>query len=406
MPLLSTQVSAITATSRADSSAAISSGLVTEANLPAKRPAFRQAGEVRESVAALPLTDHHCHGVVRRDLDAAGFAGLLTEGARGSWESRLGFAVRDHCAPLLDLPAHAPPADYLDRRASLGHAEVTARLLAAAGLGALCVDTGYLPEPLLTPQELGAAAGAAAHEVVRLEQLAEQLLTSGVDAMGFASGVRENLADRAEAAVAAKSVAAYRVGLGLHPRRPTDSEVTAAAGLALATIGRGGPARIADETLHRFLVWTAVDLGLPVQFHTGFGDPDLNLHQANPTLLTPLLRAIEPTGVPVLLLHTYPYHREAGYLTQVFDNVYFDIGLAVHNVGSRATAVLAEALELAPFPKLLYASDAFGLPEHYYLAATLFREALSAFLDEFTESDATRIAHLIGVDNATRVYRL
>ncbi|MFC4133092.1 amidohydrolase family protein [Hamadaea flava] len=361
---------------------------------------------MRECVAALPLTDHHCHGVVRRDLDATAFAGLLTEGPRGSWDSLLGFAVRKHCAPLLDLPTHAPPADYLDRRASLGHAEVTDRFLTAAGLGALCVDTGYLPEPLLTPQELGSAAGAAAHEVVRLEQLAEQLLTSGVDAMGFATAFRENLAARAEAAVAAKSVAAYRMGLALDPRRPTDSDVTAAAGLALAMMGRGGPARIADETLHRFLIWTAVDLDLPVQFHTGFGDPDLNLHQTNPALLTPLLRAIEPTGVPMLLLHTYPYHREAGYLTQVFDNVYFDVGLALHNVGTRATAVLAEALELAPFTKMLYSSDAFGLPEFYYLAATLFREALSGFLADFTETDAKRIVHLIGVDNAARVYRL
>ncbi|NUT20819.1 MAG: amidohydrolase family protein [Hamadaea sp.] len=361
---------------------------------------------MRESVAALPLTDHHCHGVVRRDLDAAEFAGRLTEGPRGAWDSLLGFAVRDHCAPLLDLPAHAPAADYLDRRASLGHAEVTARFLAAANLGALCIDTGYTPEPLLTPQELGAAAGAAAHEVVRLEQLAEQLLTSGVDAMGFATAVREKLAGRARDAVAAKSVVAYRMGLSMNPQRPTDSEVTAAAGLMLATIGRGGPARIADETLHRFLIWTAVDLGMPLQLHTGFGDPDLNLHQTNPALLTSLLRAIEPTGVPVLLLHTYPYHREAGYLTQAFDNVYFDVGLALHNVGSRATAVLAEALELAPFTKMLYSSDAYALPEHYYLAATMFRQALSAFLAEFSDTDATRIAHLIGVDNATRVYNL
>jgi uncharacterized protein len=361
---------------------------------------------VLDTVAALPLTDHHCHGVVRRDLDAAGFAGLLTEGPRGSWDSLLGFAVRNHCAPLLDLPAHTSPADYLDRRASLGHTEVTARFLTAAGLGALCVDTGYDPEPLLTPEELGAAAGAAAHEVVRLEQLAERLLTNGTDAAGFPNAFRDTLAEAARQAVAAKCVAAYRSGLDLEPRRPTDGEATAAAGLTLATIALGGPARIVDETLHRFLVWTAVDLGLPVQIHTGFGDPELTLHRADPSLLTPLLRAIEPTGVPVLLLHTYPYHRAAGYLTQVFENVYLDVGLTVPNVGSRATAVLAEALELAPFGKLLYSSDAFGLPELYYLAAVLFREALSAFLGDFSESDATRIAQLIGVDNAARVYHL
>ena len=62
-----------------------------------------------------------------------------------------------------------------------------------------------------------------------------------------------------------------------------------------------------------------------------------------------------------MLLHNYPYHREAGYLAQVFPHVYADLGLATHNVGSRAPAVLAEALEMAPLRKFLFSSDAFGL---------------------------------------------
>ena len=123
-----------------------------------------------------------------------------------------------------------------------------------------------------------------------------------------------------------------------------------------------------------------MDLRLPVQFHVGYGDSDVDLHRCNPLLLTPLLRAIQPTGVPVMLLHNYPYHREAGYLAQVFPHVYVDAGLATHNLGARAPALLAEALELAPYGKFLYSSDAFGLPELYYLGAALFRSALSAFL--------------------------
>src|SRR5207237_817433 len=145
--------------------------------------------------------------------------------------------------------------------------------------------------------------------------------------------------------------------------------------------------RLADETQQRFLVWCGVDLRLPVQFHVGYGDSDVDLHRCNPLLLTPLLRAIEPTGVPVMLLHNYPYQREAGYLAQVFSHVYVDAGLATHNLGARAPALLAEALELAPFGKFLYSSDAFGLPELYYLGAALFRTALSAFLRSGLEED-------------------
>jgi predicted TIM-barrel fold metal-dependent hydrolase len=155
-----------------------------------------------------------------------------------------------------------------------------------------------------------------------------------------------------------------------------------------------------------------VDLGLPVQFHVGYGDSDVDLHRCNPLLLTPLLRAIQPTGTTVMLLHNYPYHREAGYLAQVFPQVYVDAGLATHNLGRRAPALLAEALELAPFGKFLYSSDAFGLPELYYLGAALFRTALSAFLeagvqeDHFSERTVVRLTRMLCADNAKRAYQL
>ncbi|GAA0248641.1 hypothetical protein [Cryptosporangium japonicum] len=45
----------------------------------------------------------------------------------------MGLAIRRHCAPRLDLPRHASAEDYLARRAELGTAEVTRRLLATTG---------------------------------------------------------------------------------------------------------------------------------------------------------------------------------------------------------------------------------------------------------------------------------
>jgi predicted TIM-barrel fold metal-dependent hydrolase len=113
-----------------------------------------------------------------------------------------------------------------------------------------------------------------------------------------------------------------------------------------------------------------------------------------------------------MLLHNYPYHREAGYLAQVFPHVYADLGLATHNVGSRAPDVLAEALELVPLRKFLFSTDAYGLPELYYLGTLLFRLGLSRFLrarlddDDIRYADAERITGLIGAENARRAYRL
>jgi uncharacterized protein len=375
--------------------------------------------ELLGCVAEQALVDHHCHGVLYRDADEATLESMLTEGS--SWpggsvfDSQAGFAFRRLCPPVLGLPPRAELSDYVIRRSELGADEVSKRFLMEAGLSALCVDTGYTPEPITSPAELGGLAGATAHEIVRLERVAEAVVAAGIGAAGFADAVRSALASRTAAAgvVGFKSIAAYRTGLDLNPERPSDAEVTAAAGhwLASQVQGSGAP-RIADETLQRFLIWCGVDLGLPVQFHVGYGDSDVDLHRCNPLLLTPLLRAIQPTGVPVMLLHNYPYHREAGYLAQVFPHVYVDAGLATHNLGTRAPALLAEALELAPFGKFLYSSDAFGLPELYYLGAVLFRTALSGFLaaglqeDLFSERTVVRLARMLCADNAKRAYHL
>ena len=63
----------------------------------------------------------------------------------------------------------------------------------------------------------------------------------------------------------------------------------------------------------------------PFQFHTGLGDNDISLLDANPACLQPLIKNF-PT-VPIVLLHcSYPYTREAGYLASVYRNVYLDIG--------------------------------------------------------------------------------
>jgi hypothetical protein len=370
--------------------------------------------ELLDCVAEQPLVDHHCHGVLYRDADEATLESLLSEGSGfpgGSmFDSQAGFAFRSLCPPVLGLAPHAELAEYVARRAELGAAEVSKRFLQAAGLEALCVDTGFIPEPLTSPAELGGLAGATAHEIVRLEQVAEDIAAAGAGAAAFAEAVRSALATRTADAVGVKSIAAYRTGLDLESGRPSDAEVTAAAGRWLAD--RSRPLRLADETLQRFLIWCGVDLRLPVQFHVGYGDSDVDLHRCNPLLLTPLLRAIEPTGVPVMLLHNYPYQREAGYLAQVFPHVYVDAGLATHNLGRRAPALLAEALELAPFGKFLYSSDAFGLPELYYLAAVLFRTALSGFLaaglseDLYSERTVLRLTRMFCADNAKRAYRL
>jgi predicted TIM-barrel fold metal-dependent hydrolase len=356
------------------------------------------------------LVDHHCHGILTADLDRPLFEGLMNEAPGPSplgttvFDSMLGLAVRRHCAPLLDLEPLAPAEAYLARRAELGGAEVSARLMAATGIEVLLVDTGIGPAELSTPDALAALCGGTAHEVVRLERVAEEVLAVGTE--DVAGAVVERLeAARAGGAVGAKSIAAYRVGLDLPAAKPTDDALRR----ALAGVD---PQRVADPVLSAWLAHTAIELGLPLQFHVGYGDSDLDLLACDPLRLTAFLRATQERGVPVLLLHTYPFHRNAAYLAQVFGHVFLDLGLATHNTGALSTTLLRETMELVPFGKLLFSTDAYGLAELYLLGTVLFRSALATVLGELvgsgdlTHDDAAHVARLVGADNARRAYGL
>ncbi|MGV9294110.1 amidohydrolase family protein [Amycolatopsis sp. NPDC003676] len=368
-------------------------------------------------VADLPLVDHHCHGVRTGGVDRDGFERMLTEADTVSplgtslFDSLIGLSVRERCAPILDLPKHAPADDYLARRAELGAAEVNRRFLRGTGSTDYLLDGGFLPESLTTTKDFAELADARAHDIVRLEQVAEDVIRT-TSAASFADDFAAELDRRTTTAVGVKSIAAYRVGLELSGERPAPAEVEAAAGRWLARIEAGDPVRLADEVLHRHLIWSGIDRRLPVQFHVGYGDSDVDLHRCDPLRLTGLLRATRDAGVPILLLHNYPFHRNAAYLAQVFEHVFVDVGLITHNAGFRAPAILAETLELAPFGKLLFSTDAFGLAELYHLGTALFRQGLSDFLrtalaaDALSEADAIRLARLAGHENAARIYGL
>jgi uncharacterized protein len=385
------------------------------------------------------LVDAHCHVVTAGPVDEARFAAWCTEAAEGSTlDSQTVFAVRRWCPPVLGLPAHAPVADYLAARREVGPAEVTRRLLGAANLAALLVDTGLPGDGTgggpgglgggdITPADLSAAAGAPVSEVVRLEALAEGLARS-TTAEGFAAGFTDALAAAlaSSGVVAVKSIVAYRHGLDIDPTRPSPAEVTRAAGQWLASDAsrrpseerarrrrsQSGPMRLTDPVLLRFLLWSAVDAGRPVQLHTGFGDADASVLRSDPGLLQRFCAATQSSGTSLVLLHCYPYHRQAGWLAHVYRHVHVDVGLTLNHVGGRAAAVLAEFLELAPFDRVHYSSDAYGLPELYLAGAAQFRHALATVLDglvgdgALARADADRTAAAIGANNAARLYAL
>ena len=378
-----------------------------------------EASRLADTVGGLALVDHHVHPVLGRSLSRAVFEELITESDRAApagttrFDSQLGVAIRRWCAPVLGLPPAATPEEYLSRRADLGPAETTRLFLRATGVSCFLVDTGYVMDGMLGLEPMAEAAGADVSEIVRLERVAERAITAGdATAAGFAERFRAALWDQADGACGVKSIIAYRFGLDFDPEPPAAADVTAAAGRWLREIGKCGSVRVTDPVLLRHLLWTGVERGLPVQVHTGFGDPDADLRRCDPLFLRGFLERSEPSGVPIMLLHCYPYHRQAGALAQGYPHVYLDVGLTLNHVGARASAVVAESLELAPFAKVLFSSDAFGPAELHYLGALQWRRAttatLGAWVDsgDWTAADAARVAEMIGAGNARRVYRL
>jgi len=259
-----------------------------------------------------------------------------------------------------------------ERRLATDPGEYASSILQAAGAELLLVDDGFPPADVsINWEELGDLARCPSRPILRIERVAE----AGIDA------VRQEVASARERGhVALKTIAAYRGGLDLE-RAGVREGVLAALEANEAT---GDP--------------------LPVQVHIGFGDSDLFLPHADPGYLKPLIERFDATIF--VLLHCYPFVREAGWLAHVYGNVYFDLSLTIPHVSRPGTA-LAEALELAPLSKLLYASDAASTPELYLLAAIWWRDALAAVLPEALPAAAAEdAAHMILRENARALYDL
>ncbi|MEV0612234.1 amidohydrolase family protein [Nonomuraea sp. NPDC050404] len=382
-------------------------------------------GTVRDALLA-PLVDHHCHGVRRDDLSRGQFELLIGEGGSPAppgtthFDTPFGAAVRRWCAPLLDLEPHTPPAVYLARRAELGAAEVNRRLLAGAGVVAFLVDSAHEDLDVLTAAEMGRHGGAAADELVRIERIERDVAATAELAVDYLDTLGEQLGARAARAVGLKTVAGSLCGLDLDPARPSRGSVIAAANRRLADPKEP----LTDPVLLHYLLWSAIDVarerGLPVQFHSGFGGTgsgrsDLRAaepHRADPARMSAFAGALQPLGVPMILLHSYPFHRQAAYLAGIYPHVYVDAGLTLPFSAGAAARVMDELLELAPFHKQVFSSGCRGLAETGYLGALSYRRALAGALaarigaGEWSASDAARIAHMIGSGNARRIYRL
>ena len=376
--------------------------------------------ELLEAWAGVDAVDHHCHPLWRftRPVTALDLRSMFSEaldpGVAADHVPSTA-AYRDGLRRIAGALGCAPTEEAILRARAAGDPGVHAsELLRRSGTGVMLLDHGFASGDTFTTAEHVRAIPIQQREVVRLEVLAEQLL-AGVQAVDeWFHAVRSRLRDAAQAgAVGVKTIAAYRAGLRLRPGRAGEAN-TDFARLRTAATG-GARIRLTGPLVHSLLLEAAHecrDLKLPLQVHCGLGDPDEDLAESSPLGLRPLLTDPRFEGLQVVLLHCYPFHREAAYLCSVHPGVFMDLSLTLPLAGLDGGRAMREALGLCPWTKLLYASDASRLPEVFLVAAAVHREALAGALGELVtegilnQDEAVAAGRQVLAENARRLYRL
>lgn len=374
-------------------------------------------------LTSIPILDHHCHSFLRHSAPygALEFQGFFSEGGDEGIVANhtpnsvfFRWALKEVAQFLGCEPA---TESVLAARAETPLNELGARMLGDANIPVLLIDYGLGGAERMSVEDMRALLPTCHIEpILRLETMAQDLIlkheTFDQVVEAFVATVE---GARAAGHVGLKSIIAYRTGLAI--RETSRTEAAEAFQLVKERARRDGKVRLADKPLNDFLLLCALEVAekqaLPIQFHTGLGDNDLDMIYANPLHMRPLFESNRYKHVPFVLLHaSYPYVRELGYLASLYSNVWMDMGLAIPFATLDIPAVWRQALSLTPITKILFSTDAYSIPEVYWLAARWGRWGLSKVLEElitigaFTQDEGLEAANQILHGNAEKLYEV
>jgi len=246
-------------------------------------------------------------------------------------------------------------------------------LFTDAGITELIMDPAYPPGVTDRLEEYAGLAGCPVHPILRIEPLIDGMMGEGAGPSEILDAMVEAMEDAASRGfVGFKTIVAYRTGLAIDP---VVDLIEAERSLRTnATVRRRGKA-FRDFALRRALA-VAADLGLPFQIHTGFGDSEIRLAEANPLLLEELLRSPEGAAARIVLIHgSFPWLTELAFLALTKPNVWADVSL--FNLFAPLTAAdhLLRLIDLAPAGKVLMGTDGHHEPELFWFGALVLQQA-------------------------------
>jgi predicted TIM-barrel fold metal-dependent hydrolase len=368
----------------------------------------------------VPVVDNHCHAI--EAVQPAGLTewrALFTEspdsGMRANDVTETAF-YRRLTRALEEFYGVSGEEGVIRARASRSTAQLVAEMFGDASILGVVIDTGYpAPENAMAVTDFTRASGAEYVALVRLEVEFQRLIAEHDSYDTLIESVRDLVSDvRGSGFGGFKSIAAYRTGLAIE--RWSEADARAAHAQARVEVSATGSVRLGYKPLLDTLLHLAFEAAalqeLPVQFHVGYGDPDVDLRKASPLELRSILEDSAYRSMPIVLLHgCWPYFREGAYLASVYGNAYLDLSYAIPflSVGEM-TSMTRAALAVAPFTKLMYSSDGSRVPELNWIAAKDGRKAIGTILGEFISDgdlnpeQARRAGERILRDNAVQLY--
>lgn len=286
----------------------------------------------------------------------------------------------------------------------------TRKLFNDVNLEGAIMDFGY-PQPPLDREEFEELSGAKIWEISRIEpvmvSLAREYESFGLFISEYRKRLQEDL--KKDHMVGLKTIIAYRSGLdvGEMDEAVAESEY--------GTFRKDTRARV--KALRDYCFHIAMECCTEadkfMHIHTGIGDGEVVLPKASPSFLLDLFRMEKYKNTKVHLVHGgYPWMEEAAFIVSILPNVYMDISLQNPFTGHGVERIISQVLELAPFDKVMYGSDAFTVPEMNWMGAKLFTESFERVLNSWVEKDymdtekAQYIGEMVLYRNFEKIYNI
>ncbi len=373
------------------------------------------------NLSRIILIDHHAHSLLTdfTQLDAIGFRQAFCESNSLSMlQSHAQHSI--HYMHMLHelsqyLDVEEEEEKILEMRSRLGKTDYVQMLFDDASIGGSIIDAGFRKDDMLSLEGFSTLCERPVYQCIRIEAAIESAMSTA-DSFNemHENFIKELTSPMGAKTVAFKTIAAYRGGLAIDVVEKAAAQSNFAE-WKYSTTDKKRP-RISRGPLYHYLLSEAFavaqQLNVPVQIHSGLGDADADLREANPWCFRRVLESRKFSKVNFVFLHCFPYVREAALLASLYNNVYMDLSLALTLISTQSASLFADALAGAPSTKVLVATDGHSVPETYWYASHSARRGLASVLsyligNGFTsEEQAMAIADRLFHKNAQDLYRL